>query len=133
VVCALAHSNRTITFPSIGTGQSGVVTLVVRVNDNVGPGVVWTNTASYTAGGVVDPNSGNNTGGGGGSNGNGGGGVPVITNPSGDADADGLPNGWEQQYGLNPLSNSPQGRRVTPMPTARPTREFNEGRTRVAS
>ena len=128
-VCAGAGSNRTITFPSIGTGQSGVVTLVVRVNDNVGPGVVWTNTASYTAGGVVDPNSGNNTGGGGGSNGNGGGGVPVITNPSGDADADGLPNGWEQQYGLNPLSNSPaNGASGDPDADGKTNaQEFNEG------
>ena len=106
-VCGGSGPNRTVSFASIGTGQSGVISLVVRVNDDVGPNTVWTNTASFTVGGVTDPDSGNNTGGGGGGNGNGGGGVPAVTNPAADADGDGLPNGWEQTYGLNPLSNSP--------------------------
>ena len=95
-VCGGSGSTRTVTFASLGTGQSGVITLVARVNDDVGPGQVWTNTATFVAGGVTDPDPSNNTGGGGGSAGNGGGGVPVITNPAADADGDGLPNGWER-------------------------------------
>ena len=82
-----------------------------------GPGTVWTNTATFTRGrrrptrtpattpaAVAAPN------------GNGGGGVPAVTNPAADADNDGLPNGWEQKFGLNPLEQPGGG--TTPTPTA---------------
>lgn len=97
-MCGGSGSNRTISFSSPAAGTSATITLVTRVNDNVGPGVGWTNTATLNAA-TSDPNPGNNTGGA-------GSGQPTITDPDGDTDGDGLPNGWQERYGLNPLSNS---------------------------
>lgn len=96
--CGGTGNARTVAFNAIDAGASRTITIVTRVNDDVGPGVTWTNTATVSAG-TTDPNPGNNTGGA-------GSGQPAITDPTADADGDGLPNGWEQQYGLNPLSNS---------------------------
>ena len=64
----------------------------------VAPGATWTNTASVTST-TTDPVSGNNAGGV-------GAGAPVLAYPTADADGDGLPNGFEQQYGLNGLNDS---------------------------
>ena len=114
-VCGGSGANRTITFPSLAAGQSATATLVCRVADNVGPNTIWTNTATVTSGGTVDPNPGNNTGGGSTTDpgNNGGGGVPSVDNPAADGDKDGLPNGWEQDFGLNPLASNPAGNTTT--------------------
>jgi uncharacterized repeat protein (TIGR01451 family) len=96
-VCGGAGNNRTITIPSLAQGASATITIAVTVAPAVGPGQIWTNTATVTSGGTVDPNPANNTG-------NIGGGAPTLTNPAADADGDGLPNGFEQQFGLNGLT-----------------------------
>jgi len=105
-VCGGAGNNRTVTIPSLAQGASATITIVTTVAPSVGPGQLWTNTATVTSGGVVDPNPGNNTG-------NVGGGAPTLTNPDADADGDGLPNGFETRYGLNGLNggadNGPNG------------------------
>ena len=97
--CNAAGNNVTITIPSLAAGAQATITIVTRVADSVGPGQVWTNTATITSGGT-DPNPGNNTG-------NAGNGVPTLTNPAADADGDGLSNGFEERFGLNGLNNSP--------------------------
>ena len=99
-VCSGSGNNRTITIPSLASGASATITIATTVAAGVGPGQVWSNTATVTSNGVTDPNPGNNTG-------NIGNGAPTLTNPAGDADGDGLSNGFEQQFGLNGLNNSP--------------------------
>lgn len=98
-VCGGSGNDREVSWASVAGGASVTATIMTRVNDNVGPGAAWTNTASVN-GATHDPNIANNEAGAGSS-------VPMLTDTAGDADGDGLPNGWEQQYGLNPLSNSP--------------------------
>ncbi len=101
-------NNRTITIPSLAQGATATITIATTVAPGVGPGQVWTNTATVTSGGATDPNPGNNTG-------NIGNGSPTLTNPSADADGDGLTNGFEQKFGLNGLNNSPgRGRQRRP-------------------
>ena len=99
-VCSGSGNNRTITIPSLAQGATATITIATTVAPGVTPGLVWTNTANVTSNGVIDPNPGNNTG-------NIGNGAPTLTNPAADADGDGLTNGFEQQFGLNGLNNSP--------------------------
>ncbi len=89
-------------------GREATITIATTVAPGVGPGQVWSNTASVASGGAIDPNPGNNTG-------NVGNGAPTLTNPAADADGDGLTNGFERKFGLNGLNNSPaEGRRRRP-------------------
>jgi uncharacterized repeat protein (TIGR01451 family) len=96
-VCGGSGNARTATFASLANGASATVTFEATVGTSVGPGASIVNTASVTAQ-TADPTPGNNS-------------ATVtslvatLTDPSGDADNDGLPNGWEQRFGLNPLSN----------------------------
>jgi uncharacterized repeat protein (TIGR01451 family) len=99
-VCSGSGNNRTITIPSLASGASATITIATTVAAGVGPGQVWTNTATVAHNGSTDPNPGNNTG-------NVGNGAPTLTNAAGDADGDGLSNGFEQKFGLNGLNNSP--------------------------
>jgi hypothetical protein len=98
-VCAGTGANRTVTFATLAGNTSATITLATTVNNDVLPGTQWTNTATLGAL-TFDPVPGNNTGGAGNA-------APTITDPAGDADGDGLPNGWEGKYGLNPLSDDP--------------------------
>jgi uncharacterized repeat protein (TIGR01451 family) len=99
-VCSGSGNNRTITIPSLAQGAAATITIATTVAPGVGPGQVWTNTATVTSNGATDPNPANNTG-------NIGNGSPTLTNPTADADGDGLTNGFEQKFGLNGLNNSP--------------------------
>jgi hypothetical protein len=64
--------------------------------------VAFTNTATLTST-TPDFNTANNTA-------NAVSHTPVVNNdPTGDADGDGIENGWEQQYGLDPLDGTVDG------------------------
>lgn len=99
-ICSGSGNNRTITIPALAQGATATITVATAVAAGVGPGQVWTNTANVTSNAASDPNPANNTG-------NIGNGAPTLTNPTADADGDGLTNGFEQKFGLNGLNNSP--------------------------
>ena len=59
-VCGGSGNNRTVTFTSMGSGTSAVITLVTQVNCNVANGTTITNTASVSSL-TPDSESGNNS------------------------------------------------------------------------
>ncbi|HEX5731410.1 MAG TPA: BACON domain-containing carbohydrate-binding protein [Blastocatellia bacterium] len=59
-LCGGSGNNRTVTFPSMGSGTSAVITLVTQVNCNVANGTTITNTATVSSL-TPDSGSGNNS------------------------------------------------------------------------
>lgn len=100
-VCGGNGNARNVTFAGLaGNGQANI-TIVAKVN-LIGPGATFTNTATLTST-TPDFNTANNTA-------NAVSHTPVLNNdPTGDADGDGLSNGWEQQFGLDPFDGTPDG------------------------
>ena len=87
-----------VTFANLAAGASATISIVAKVNLGIGADTSITNTATVTSA-VADSVPANNTAT-----------ATVSTpslNPTGDADGDGLPNGWEGQFGLDPFDNSP--------------------------
>jgi uncharacterized repeat protein (TIGR01451 family) len=100
-VCGGSAATPTITFPGLAGNGQATITIVAKVN-LIGPGVSFTNTATLTST-TPDFNTANNTA-------NAVSHTPVINgDPTGDADGDEIPNGWEQEFGLDPLDGTPDG------------------------
>ena len=100
-VCGGTGNARTVTFAGLAGNGQATITIVAKVN-LIGPGASFTNTATLTST-TPDFNTANNTA-------NAVSHTPVVNNdPTGDADGDGLNNGWEQQFGLDPLDGTPDG------------------------
>ncbi|MBL8143401.1 MAG: DUF11 domain-containing protein [Acidobacteria bacterium] len=120
-VCGGTGNAQTVTFASLASGASATITFVTTVTGAALPGTTITNTASVNAssGDAVPANNSATTSIA----------VPTLSDPTGDADTDGLPNGWEQQYGLNPLSNTADNGASGDPDTDGKTnaQEFNEG------
>jgi uncharacterized repeat protein (TIGR01451 family) len=94
-VCANIGNAVTVHFDTLPLNNSATITLIARVNGLSTPGAAIVNTA-FVQTPTSDPNAANNTA----SNT-----VTVVApDPAGDTDADGLPNGWESQYGLDPTT-----------------------------
>ena len=100
-VCGGTGNARTITFPGLAGNGSATITIVAKVNLGVGAGASFTNTATLTSS-TADSNLANNTA-------NAVTHTPTLNDPTGDADNDGLNNGWEQQFGLDPYDGSVDG------------------------
>jgi len=100
-VCGGAGNARMINFAGLpGNGQA-TITIVAKVN-LIGAGASFTNTATVTST-TPDANTANNTA-------NAVSHTPNVNNdPTGDADGDGIDNGWEQQFGLDPLDGTVNG------------------------
>ena len=99
-VCGGTGNARTVTFAGLAGNGSATITIVAKVN-LIGPGAVFTNTATL-ASTTPDFNLANNTA-------NAVTHTPTLNDPTGDADGDGLDNGWEQQFGLDPFDGTPDG------------------------
>ncbi len=100
-VCGGTGNARTINFAGLAGNGQATITIVAKVN-LIGPGASFTNTATLTST-TPDFNTANNTA-------NAVTHTPVVNgDPTGDADGDGLDNGWEQQFGLDPLDGTPDG------------------------
>ena len=95
--CGGSGNARSVTFATLASGATATATFTTTVDGGAVPGTTIANTATVTAD-TFDPNLSNNTATSSIS-------VPTL-DPTGDADGDGLLNGWEQQYGLNPLDGS---------------------------
>jgi uncharacterized repeat protein (TIGR01451 family) len=98
-VCAGTGNDRTVSFPLLNAGVTATMQIVAKMVA-VTPGQQITNTATV-AGAVLDPVPTNNTATANVS-------VPTLE-PTGDADGDGLSNGWETQYGLDPFGGPGSG------------------------
>ena len=59
-VCGGSGNNRTVTFATMGSGTSAVITLVTQVNCNIANGITITNTATVSSV-TPDSNTGNNS------------------------------------------------------------------------
>jgi uncharacterized repeat protein (TIGR01451 family) len=100
-VCGGTGNARTVTFPGLAGNGMATITLIAKVN-LIGQGAAFTNTATLTST-TPDFNTANNTA-------NAVSHTPVVNNdPTGDADGDGINNGWEQQFGLDPLDGTVDG------------------------
>jgi uncharacterized repeat protein (TIGR01451 family) len=99
-VCANIGNAVTVHFNTLPLNNSATITIVARVNGTSGPGTLINNTA-FLQTPTSDPNAANNTS----TNS-----VTIVAaEPTGDTDADGLPNGWEGQYGLDPTTGDAGG------------------------
>ena len=98
-ICAGTGNNRTVSFAQLAPGATATIQLVARLTATT-PGQQVMNTATVAAG-VLDPVLANNTA-------SANVGVPTLE-PTGDADGDGLPNGFESQYGLDPFGGPGSG------------------------
>ncbi len=98
-ICAGSGNNRSVSFATVAPGASATVTIVAKMVA-VTPGQVILNTATVS-GALLDPVPANNTAQ-----------APVSVptlEPTGDADGDGLPNGWEVPFGLDPFGGPGSG------------------------
>ncbi len=59
--CGGSGNARTVFIPALATGQTATITLATVAAPHVTAGMVWTNSATFTAD-TTDPNPGNNTG-----------------------------------------------------------------------
>jgi uncharacterized repeat protein (TIGR01451 family) len=98
-ICAGSGQGRSASFATLGPGVTATVTLVVKMVA-VTPGQQILNSATVVAG-VLDPVAANNTGTATVS-------VPTLE-PTADADGDGLPNGFESKFGLDPFGGAGSG------------------------
>jgi len=98
-LCGGSGNARSITFTSLAAGTTATIQVVARMLA-VTPGQVIFNSAAVIAG-VLDPVLANNTATASVS-------VPTLE-PSGDADGDGLSNGFETTYGLDPFGGAGSG------------------------
>ena len=98
-VCGGSGQARAVTFATLGPGVTATATLVVKMVA-VTPGQQILNSATVVAG-VLDPVAANNTG-------TATVAVPTLE-PTGDADGDGLPNGFESRFGLDPFGGAGSG------------------------
>jgi uncharacterized repeat protein (TIGR01451 family) len=95
-VCSTNGNAVTVQFATLPLNNSATITIWARVNPQTAPSATIANTA-FLQTDVADSNPANNT-----STNT----VTVVASPrDGDTDADGLPNGWESDYGLDPLNN----------------------------
>ena len=100
-VCSNIGNAVTVHFNTLPLNNSATITIVARVNGVSQPGAAIVNTASLQTP-TSDPNAANNSA----SNT-----VTVVAaQPGGDTDSDGMPNGWETQYGLDPTTGDGGGR-----------------------
>ena len=92
-VCSHAGNAITVHFAALPLSNSATITIWARVNPLTAPGAAIANTA-FLQTEITDSNPANNT-----STNT----VTVVAPPrDGDTDTDGLPNGWESDYGLDP-------------------------------
>ncbi len=92
-ICAGAGNNRSISFAQFAPGATATIQIVAKLTATT-PGQQITNTATVTAG-VLDPVLANNSA-------SANVGVPTLE-PTGDADGDGLPNGFESHVRPRPV------------------------------
>ncbi len=99
-VCSTAGNTITVRFATLPLNNSATITVWARVNPLTAPGTAIVNPVTLQTE-SVDANPANNTS----SNT-----VTVVAPPrDGDTDTDGLPNGWESDYGLDPHSGDAGG------------------------
>ena len=95
-VCSNIGNAVNVAFATLPLNNSATITIVARVNAQASPGAAIANAVSLQTD-SADPNPANNTSTS----------TVTVVAPArdGDTDADGLPNGWESDYGLDPLSS----------------------------
>ena len=94
-VCSNIGNAVNVAFATLPLNNSATITIVARVNPQANPGAAIANGVSLQTD-SADPNPANNSS----TNS-----VTVVAAPpDGDTDTDGLPNGWESEYGLDPLT-----------------------------
>jgi uncharacterized repeat protein (TIGR01451 family) len=99
-VCSNSGNAVNVHFTTLPLNNSATITLVARVNPLTAPGAAIANNA-FIQTDSADPNAANNT-----STNT----VTVVAPPrDGDTDGDGLPNGWESDYGLDPHTGDAGG------------------------
>jgi len=95
-VCSNIGNAVNVAFAALPLNNSATITIVARVNPLTAPGAAIANGA-FLQTDSADPNPANNS-----STNT----VTVVAPPrDGDTDADGLPNGWESDYGLDPTTS----------------------------
>ena len=95
-VCSNTGNAVNVAFATLPLNNSATITIWARVNPLTAAGAAIANTA-FLQTDSADPNAANNSS------------INTVTvvapAPGGDSDADGLPNGWESDYGLDPHNN----------------------------
>lgn len=98
-ICAGTGNARTVSFASLGPGVAATIQIAATMVA-VTPGQQVLNSAEVVAG-VLDPVPANNIG------------TAIVSvptlEPSGDADGDGLSNGFETKFGLDPFGGAGSG------------------------
>ena len=94
-VCSNIGNAVNVAFATLPLNNSATITIVARVNPQATAGAAIANGVSLQTD-SADPNPANNAS------------TNTVTvvapPPDGDTDTDGLPNGWESEYGLDPLT-----------------------------